>query len=299
MPSPLKKTPKNNCKEEASWSLTITNKKSLFSLELGAIWRYRDLLLILVRRDFVALYKQTILGPLWFLVQPVLTTLVFTIMFGGVAGMTTDGIPKPLFFISGTILWNYFAETTRTSSETFIQNQQLFNKVYFPRIIIPIAIAISSLLKLSIQLCIFVALYVYYLFAGEEIVPNYYLFLLPVYLFTLGLLALGIGTLISSLTVKYRDIRFMTQFGLQLLMYMTPGIIFSVTVLKSYLPDNYGWLPWINPLAGVIENFKFSVLSKGNLNLEMLAYSFFISLVVFAVGVGLFQRTEKTFIDTV
>lgn len=273
---------------------TITSENKLFDLKLKEIWRFRDLLTLFIKREVVIVYKQTILGPFWFFIQPILTTIMFTIIFGNVAKISTDGIPHILFYLSGVTAWNYFAESLKLNAETFQKNSELFKKVYFPRVLMPIAVVISNLLKFFIQFSLFIIVLFYYLLDGTKINPNSYILLLPIYVFVTAALGLAFGLIISALTSKYRDLKFLVQFGVQLWMYATP-IIYPL----SSIPEKYQWIAIANPLTSVIEAFKYSFLGNGHFSEYGLLYSFFFTIIIFLFGVFIFNKTEKNFIDTV
>jgi len=279
---------------DQQWDLIIKPNRSLWDLRLGQVWRYRDLILLFVRRDFVSYYKQTILGPLWFLIQPLLTTLTFTVIFGQIARLPTDGLPQFLFYLSGTVIWGYFAECLKKTSETFIANQNIFGKVYFPRLVMPISVLLSQLIKFGIQFLLFLAFVIYFLVSGSDIHITWYVLLLPVLVFLMAGLGLGFGIIISSLTTKYRDLRFLVAFGVQLWMYATP-VIYSI----SSLPEQWRWVVLINPLTPIVETFRYAFLGAGTVSWGMLGYSFGFMVVVFLLGVILFNRVEQTFMDTV
>lgn len=276
------------------WSLVIRPKTGWFDLHLADLWRYRDLVTMFVRRDFVSLYKQTILGPLWFVIQPLLTTITFTVIFGNIAQLSTDGLPKILFYMSGITAWNYFSDCLLKTSETFNANAGIFGKVYFPRLAVPVSIVISNLIKFGIQLGLFLGFYVYFLATGTEIMPTSALLLIPVMLLMMAGLGLGTGIIVSSLTTRYRDLRFLVQFGTQLLMYSTP-VIFPL----SSIPENYRWIMIANPMTPIIETFRFAFLGTGTISWGMLGYSAAATLLILAVGIVLFNHVEKTFMDTV
>ncbi|MGH9947776.1 MAG: ABC transporter permease [Pyrinomonadaceae bacterium] len=280
--------------ENEDWSLIIRPKSGWFDLHLADLWRYRDLVFMFVKRDFVSFYKQTILGPLWFVIQPLLTTLTFTIIFGNIAQISTDGLPKILFYMSGVTAWNYFADCLTKTSETFNANASIFGKVYFPRLAVPISIVISNLIKFGIQLCLFLGFFFYFFANGSEIGPKPILLLLPVLLMMMAALGLGSGIIVSSLTTRYRDLRFLVQFGTQLLMYTTP-VIFPL----SKIPEEYRWLIVLNPMTSIIETFRYAFLGSGTFSWELLGYSAVTTLLILAVGVVMFNRVEKTFMDTV
>ena len=280
--------------KEKGWDLVITPKKNVFSLNLNNVWRYRDLLTLFVRRDFVAFYKQTILGPLWFFIQPILTTITFTIIFGNIAKISTDGVPQILFYMSGITLWNYFADCINKTSKTFLENQALFGKVYFPRIIVPLSVVITNLLKFLLQFLLLTIIWVYFFFQTDGIQPQWTLILLPLLIICMAFLGLGLGMIISSLTTKYRDLSFLVVFGVQLMMYASP-IVYPLSVVEA----KYKWLIMINPMSSIIETFKHGFLVKGEFTPLWFLYTFLITLVVFIGGVLLFNKVEKSFIDTV
>ena len=275
----------------------ITPKKHLFDLNLKEIWAYRDLLMLFVRRDFVAVYKQTILGPLWFFIQPIFTTLIFTVIFGKLASIPTDGLPPILFYMCGITCWNYFAECLNKTSNTFVANANIFGKVYFPRLILPISIIISNLLKFGIQFMLFLCFLIYFYLNGYNVQPNYYMFLLPYLLFLMAGLGLGFGILISSLTTKYRDFQFLLIFGVQLFMYATP-IVYPLSLAKEKL-GGYSWVTVANPMTSVIETFKYAFLGRGEFSWFNFGYSTLFMIVVLFIGTLTFNKVEQTFMDTV
>ncbi len=276
------------------WTLIIRPKTGWFDLHLADLWRHRDLVMLFVRRDFVATYKQTILGPLWFIVQPLLTTLTFTLIFGNIARLSTDGLPKILFYLSGVTAWSYFSDCLMKTSETFSANSNLFGKVYFPRLAVPVSIVISNLIKFGIQLALFLGFYFYFIARGFDIRPTKALLLLPVLVVLMAALGLGSGIIVSSLTTRYRDLRFLVQFGTQLLMYSTP-VIFPL----SKLPPQYRWIMLANPMTPVIETFRSGFLGAGTFSWTLLGISAAVTAVILAIGVLLFNHVEKTFMDTV
>ena len=277
---------------EEDWS--IEPQRSLFDLRLGELWRYRDLVMLFVRRDFVSVYKQTILGPLWYLVQPLLTTLTFTFIFGSVAKLPTDGLPQFLFYMSGTVIWTYFASCLTKTSETFVSNANLFGKVYFPRLAVPVSILISNLITFTIQFVFFLAFMLFFALNGSAVSPNLWILLTPVLILMMAGLGLGFGILISSLTTKYRDLRFLVQFGVQLLMYATP-VIYPV----SSIPERFQWIILANPMTSLVEAFRYAFLGAGSVNRMQLLYSFGFMAVIVAIGITIFNRVEQTFMDTV
>lgn len=282
--------------QEEHWSYSIRSK-STFSLQsLKEVWNYRDLLVMFVKRDIVTNYKQTILGPLWFFIQPILTTLMFIIIFNRVAKLSTDEVPPILFYLSGITAWNYFAECLTKTSTTFKDNAYIFGKVYFPRLILPLSIVFSNLLKFMIQFGLFISILLYFAISGNnQPVISWHLLLIPFLLFLMAGIALGSGMLITSLTTKYRDLTFLIQFGVQLLMYATPVIYPLSTVMNS----KYHLFILANPMTSVIETFRVAFLGKGIFNWMHLLYSFLVMLVLLFIGYYLFSKTEKSFADTV
>lgn len=280
--------------EEEHWDIVITPKRSLLALNFKEVWRYRDLLLLFVRRDFVAEYKQTILGPLWYFIQPLFTTIVFTVVFGNFAGISTDGLPPMLFYLAGVTCWNYFADCLRKTSTTFKDNQKIFGKVYFSRLTVPLSIVISNLIKFGIQILLFLGFYLYFFANGAAIQPNFALLLFPLLVILLAGLGLGFGLIVTSLTTKYRDLVFLIQFGVQLGMYATP-VIYPL----SEVPEKYQWLVLLNPMTSVIETFKYGVLGQGTFSWWYLGYSFVFTAILLVCGIAVFNFTEKNFMDTV
>lgn len=277
------------------WTMDIEPQRNLFDLRLGELWRYKDLVLLFVRRDFVAVYKQTILGPLWYLIQPLLTTLTFTFIFGQVASLPTDGLPQFLFYMSGTVVWSYFAECLNKTSTTFVQNANLFGKVYFPRMAVPVSVLISNLVTFSIQFVLFLAFVVFFMLQGADIRFHWiWILIFPVLILMMAGLGLGFGVIISSLTTKYRDLRFLVTFGVQLMMYATP-VIYPV----SAIPERFRWVIFANPMTPIIEAFRYAFLGAGTLNVAQLLYSFGFMLVIVVLGSVIFNRVEQTFMDTV
>ncbi|MEP7039648.1 MAG: ABC transporter permease [Acidobacteriota bacterium] len=287
---------------QENWLYEISPKKKLIELNFKEIWRYRDLLLLFVKRDIVTVYKQTILGPLWFLIQPLLTSVIFTLVFNGVAGINVPGVPMFLFNLAGITLWNYFSDCITNTADTFTKNQDLFGKVYFPRIIMPLSVVISNLVKFGIQLLIFIVFYLIYIGKGIEARPNIDLFFFPLLLITMAMLGLGIGTIISSLTTKYRDLKFLVTFGVQLLMYLSAVPYPLSELVNSSKLQAYPWAIFLikyNPLTQIIEGFRYMTLGKGMFNTFNLSISFLVALSIFLIGLIIFNKTEKSFIDTV
>ncbi|HOK50717.1 MAG TPA: ABC transporter permease [Bacteroidales bacterium] len=276
------------------WDLVIRPRRSIFDIDLKAIWEYRDLLAMFVRRDIVVVYKQTILGPLWFFVQPILTTLIYILVFGRIAKISTDGVPMILFYLSGVIMWNYFSECFNITAKTFTENANIFGKVYFPRLIMPLSKVISGLIKFGIQFALFLLVYFYFLFNTNSIHPNFNLLLVPYLVALMAILGLGFGIIFTSLTTKYRDLNFLIAFGVQLLMYATP-VIYPV----SAIPEKYKLYIMANPMTPIIEAFKNAFLGAGHISLWGLVYATLFTLVVFLLGILIFNKTEQNFIDTV
>ena len=284
---------KNN-KTFDGWTLEITPKDKWWDLKLEEIWRYRDLLFLFVRRDFVSVYKQTILGPIWFFLQPIMTTIVFTIFFGNIAQLPTDNMPKILFYLLGITFWNYFAECFTKTSQTFNTNAHIFAKVYFPRLIVPLSIILSNLIKFALQFSLFLAFYFYYIVIGSNINPNLNVMLLPLLLVLMAGLGLGFGMIITSLTTLYKDLQFLITFGVQLLMYATP-IVYPLSIVS---PDKR-WILLMNPMTSIIETVKYSLLGKGIFNPLHLLYSLFATVIILVIGLLIFHKTEKNFVDTI
>lgn len=284
----------NQIINNANWTFEIKPKKGWFELNLNELWRYRDLIYLFFRRDFVAKYKQTILGPLWFIIQPLLTTLMFTVVFGKIAGISTDGVPKILFYLSGIVAWNYFSTVLTETSSTFTKNAYIFGKVYFPRLAIPVSVAFSSLIKFVIQFILLVGFMIYFAMSGTDLNPGINLLLIPLIIILIAVQSLGFGILISSLTTKYRDFTYLVKFGIQLWMYVTP-IIYPL----SAIPEKYKLLVMINPMAPLIETFRNSLLGANPVNYMQLMYGAIFSFVILAFGILIFNRIEKNFMDTV
>jgi len=284
----------HNVDDRLDWDLTIRPESGWFDLRLGELWRYRDLIWLFVRRDFVVFYKQTILGPLWYLLQPLLTTIMMTIVFSRLANISTDGVPPFLFYLSGTIAWSYFAQSLTQTSNTFISNASVFGKVYFPRMVVPVATVIIGFAQFGIQLALFLLVYAYYLLTGLAIDPSIWILVLPVALLQMAMLGLGMGMLVSSLTTKYRDLVFLMTFGVQLWMYATP-----VVYPSSIVPESVRHLYMMNPMASIVELFRFAFLGQGTIAIEYFAYSWISTLCVLFLGVVVFQRVERSFMDTV
>lgn len=282
--------------EEAikEWDLIIEGKTSLFDLKIADIWRYRDLLGLLVKRDFISFYKQTILGPLWFFLQPLLTTITFTFVFGNLAGISSDGLPKPLFYMAGITAWNYFADCLNKTSTVFTTNASIFGKVYFPRLIMPLSIVVSNLVRFLVQMIMFVMLMGYYQYQGASFEITTAVLLFPVLVLLMALLGLGLGMIITSLTTKYRDLQFLIQFGVTLLMYAT-----TVIYPLSAAPEDYRIYIEMNPMTPIIETFRYGFLGQGAFSWASLGYSAAVTFAILFFGIIIFNKTEKSFIDTI
>lgn len=285
--------------EHDEWLYEINSKQPLLAIDFKEIWRYRDLLLLFVRRDIISAYKQTILGPLWYLIQPLFTGVIFTLVFNNIASISTGGAPPFLFNLAGITMWSYFSQCLNNTSNTFASNAGLFAKVYFPRIISPMSQAISALFKLSIQLFIFTCFYIYFVLKGFAISPNYTLWFFPFLLLIVAILGLGTGMLISSLTTKYRDFRILIGFATTLLMYVSAVMYPISEVQNSKTLSEYTWLIELNPIAILIEAFRYMTLQEGIFNWGLLGYCTILSFAVFFVGLVVFNRTGRNFIDTI
>lgn len=275
----------------------ITPRKGLFDIDLKGLWRYRDLYVMYIRRDIVTKYKQTILGPLWYVIQPLFTTIMYMFVFGGLAGISTDGVPQPLFYMAGILLWNYFGECFMECSDVFTQNASVFGKVYFPRLVVPLSAITSNLIKMAIQAVLFVIIYLYYkLFtnSGALLTINASFVIVPALVILIAFHSLSWGLIFSSLTTKYRDLKFLLQFGIQLFMYATP-VIYPL----STAPEKYRDLIALNPLTPIFEAFKYACLGCGSLDWGGLLYSTVFMLITLSFSVVVFSRTERTFMDTV
>lgn len=278
---------------QQQWTETIDSRHSLFDLKLGEVWRYKDLIYMFVKRDFVSGFKQTILGPLWFFINPVFTTIVYLVVFGGIAKLPTDGIPQVLFYLAGITLWNYFSSCLLGTSNVFTGNAAIFGKVYFPRLVMPLTIVISNLMKFGVQFSLFLAAWVYYLIQAK-IEPNIWILATPLLILLMAAFALGMGMIFSSLTTKYRDLQMLLSFGVSLLMYATP-VIYPISALSGIWKK----LAMYNPLTGIFECFKYGWLGAGDFSPVMLTISSVIIFVLLAVGTVIFNKVEKSFMDTV
>lgn len=282
--------------QNEEWSTVIKPKSSLLSIDFREIWQYRDLYRMFVKRDIVTWYKQTILGPLWFFIQPIMTTVMFMVVFGGIAKISTDGLPQPLFYLAGICLWQYFAESLNQTSKTFIDNANVFGKVYFPRLVVPMATVTSNLVRLAIQMGLFLLVFGYYMiFTSAPVHPNIYALLTPILILIFAGLALGFGILFSSLTTKYRDLVFLLSFIVQLWMYATP-VIYPLSTISD---PRLKMLMQANPLSSIMETFKFGMLGVGEFSWAALGYSAGFTIVLLSLGIIVFNRIQKTFMDTV
>jgi len=280
-------------KNDEKWTIEITPVSSWFNINFKEIWRYRDLLMLFTKREIVTLYKQTILGPLWYIIQPMMTTLMFVLIFGKIARLSTDGVPPLVFYLLGVTVWGYFADCLNRTSNTFVTNQNIFGKVYFPRITVPGSVVLSTLLKFAIQFGIFAIVWTYYYLQGS-IQINSVALLLPVIVAIMAIMSLGFGMLFSSMTTKYRDLQFLLTFLVQLWMYATP-VIYPL----SSIPEKYVKYIELNPVTPLVESMRYGFLGQGSFSIESLAYSAGFSIVVFAFGMVVFSRVEKSFMDTV
>jgi lipopolysaccharide transport system permease protein len=281
-------------KNQEDWDLVIKGHSSLFDINFGDIWRYRDLLFMFVKRDFVSFYKQTILGPLWFFIQPIFTTIVFTFVFGNLAGISTDGLPHYLFYLSGITAWNYFSDCLTKTSTVFKDNANIFGKVYFPRLIMPLSIVVSNLVRFGVQLLLLLLMMGYFGVQGANFNITYGILFFPILVLMMALLGLGLGLIITAVTTKYKDLTFLITFGVQLLMYGT-----TVIYPLSAAPEKYKSIIELNPMTGIIEAFRFGFLGKGEFTLWSIGYSAIVTIIVLFFGILIFNKTEKNFVDTI
>jgi lipopolysaccharide transport system permease protein len=277
-----------------NWTTIIKPRNRLFEVDFREIWQYRDLYTLFVMRDIITQYKQTILGPAWFLIQPALTTLMYMVVFGGIAKIPTDGLPQPMFYLAGIVCWQYFSTCLTNTSNTFTTNAGIFGKVYFPRIIVPLSRVTSNLVRLVIQLVLFALVYLYYIAMGVTVAPNGYILLLPFLILILAGLALGVGIIVSSLTTKYRDLTVLFTFVVQLWMYATP-IIYPL----STMPEKYRWVMALNPVTAIVEAFKFGTMGAGTFSWAHLSYSFGVMVLLLSIGIVVFNKVQRSFMDTV
>lgn len=279
--------------KNTEWTNVISSEHSLFKLNLKEVWDYRDLVYMFVKRDFVSSFKQTILGPLWFFINPIFTTVVYLIVFGNIANLSTDGAPKILFYLAGVTLWNYFSSSLGGTSNVFVGNAGIFGKVYFPRLVMPITIVISNLMRFGVQFLLFLVVFFYYWYKGE-VTPNWWVLFTPIFILMMSLFALGVGMIFSSLTTKYRDLSMLLTFGISLYMYATP-VIYPTSMLSAKIQPYAKY----NPLTGIFEGFKYAWMGVGEFHPIMLVYSSFIILILLAIGTVIFNKVEKGFMDTV
>jgi lipopolysaccharide transport system permease protein len=285
--------------KEEHWDIVIQPNNNLFDLKLKDVWHYRDLLMLLVKRDFVSFYKQTILGPLWFFIQPLFTTVIYTFIFGNLAAMSTDGLPQPLFYMAGIAAWNYFADCLTKTSTVFKDNANIFGKVYFPRLIMPLSIVVSNLVRFAVQMLLFLftMAWFYWVKGNTNFHFTYFVFLFPYTVLLMALLGLGLGMIISSMTTKYRDMAFLVTFGVQLLMYATTVIYPLSTAIEKF--PKYSWLIKYNPMTPIIESFRMGFLGTGTFNWESLLYASVVTFTILFLGIFIFNKVEKNFVDTV
>lgn len=276
------------------WDKVIEPKKPLLSFRFKELWHYRDLLMLLVKRDFVSFYKQTVLGPLWFFIQPFFTTIVYTFIFGNLAKISTDGTPKMLFYLSGITAWSYFADCLTKTSTVFKDNANIFGKVYFPRLIMPLSIVVSCLVRFGVQFLLFALMMVYVAISGGQFTITTAVLLFPLLVLLMAILGLGLGLIITAMTTKYRDLSFLVVFGVQLFMYATP-----VVYPLSYAPQKYKTLIQLNPMSSIVEAFRYAFLGQGTFSAYSLGYSAIVSVVILFLGIIIFNRTEKNFVDTI
>jgi lipopolysaccharide transport system permease protein len=284
----------SNPNNEKDWTMVIRPRRAWWDLRLGELWHYRDLVWLLVWRDFVAVYKQTVLGPIWHFIQPIVATMVYTIAFGKLAKLPTDGLPPFLFYMAGNTLWSYFSVAIAYNANTFVSNAAIFGKVYFPRLIIPISVVTSNLISFTIRFAIFLVFWAYYLMTGSEIHPNVYALLLPILLLLMAGIGMGVGIIFSSLTTKYRDVQQLLGLGMQFLMYASP-----VLYPLSIVPAEWRWILLINPFTPILEVFRLGFLGSSGVNPLTLFYSAGFTVVVLSVGILMFNSAENTFLDTV
>ena len=280
---------------DEKFTLVIKPHQKLWQVDLKEIWRYRDLMNLFVKRNIIVQYKQTVLGPLWFIIQPLLTVMMNMVVFGGIAKMSTDGVPQALFYLAGNVCWLYFAACLNGTSSTFTSNKGIFGKVYFPRLVVPLAQVTSNLVKLGVQLLLLLVVYLYFVFTGTDVCPNWTLVLLPIYIIMLAGLGLGFGIIVSSMTTKYRDLSILFTFVVQLWMYGTP-IVYPLSMVTN---ETLRTLMLINPVTSIIEAFKYSTLGQGFFSCAALGYSFAFMCVLLVLGIVIFNRVQRSFMDTV
>ncbi len=276
------------------YNTVIKPKDKLLQIDFKEIWQYRDLYSMFVKRDIITQYKQTVLGPVWFFIQPAITTIMYMIVFGGIANIPTDGLPEPMFYLAGIVCWQYFSDCLNKTSSTFTANQGIFGKVYFPRLIVPLATVSSNLVRMGIQFLLFIAVYIFYVLSGVPVAPNIYILLLPLLVLMLAGLSLGFGIIISSMTTKYRDMTILFSFIVQLWMYATP-IIYPLSTMS---PKKQAFMI-LNPVTSIVETFKFGTMGVGTFSWGALAYSFGFMIVLLVIGIVVFNKVQRSFMDTV
>lgn len=281
-------------KDDSYWDQIIKPRRSSFDLKLIQVWKFRDLLYQLVRRDFISFYKQTILGPVWFFIQPIFTIAVYVFLFSNLAGLSTDGVPPPLFYLTGIIAWSYFSECLLKTASVFRDNASIFGKVYFPRLIMPISIVLSNLVKFGVQLILLFIMMIYYMIQGAQFSPTIYILLFPFFVFLMAVQGLGLGMIISAMTTKYRDLALLLTFGIQLLMYATP-VVYPLSSLKGTMYTIIS----SNPMTPIIEGLRLGFLGEGDLTMYSLLYSVLVTFATLAIGTLIFNKVEKTFVDTI
>ena len=276
------------------YNTVIKPQNKLLEVDFKEIWQYRDLFSMFVKRDIITQYKQTILGPAWFFIQPALTTIMYMIVFGGIVGFSTDNLPQPMFYLAGIVCWQYFSDCLNKTSSTFTTNQGVFGKVYFPRLIVPLSIVTSNLVRMGIQFLLFVVVYIYYIIIGVHVAPNMYILLLPLVVIMLAGLSLGFGIIISSMTTKYRDLTILFTFIVQLWMYATP-IIYPLSTMSP----KRQWIMALNPVTSLVETFKYGTMGVGTFSWGQLGYSFGFMIVLLGIGIVVFNKVQRSFMDTV
>jgi lipopolysaccharide transport system permease protein len=276
------------------WTEEIKANNSILSVNFREVWQYRDLLFMLVKKDYVTFYKQTILGPIWFFIQPILTTLIYVLLFGQIARLSTGGVPQIAFYLAGITIWNYFSESLNKTSTVFKDNASVMGKVYFPRLIMPLSIVFSGLMKFAIQFGLFICVVIYYSSEDQQISPNYWILATPILILLMASISLGLGMIFSSLTTKYKDLVFLLSFGIQLFMYATP-----VVYMTESIPQDYRWLVEINPLTSIFDCFRYGFLGIGEFEANKLFYSSVVAVCILGLGIVIFNKVEKTFMDTV
>ena len=280
--------------QEQNWDVILTSNKSFFDLQIKQIWIYRDLLMLFVKRDIISFYKQTIFGPLWYFIQPIFTTIIFTFVFGSLANLSTDGIPQPLFYLAGITAWNYFSDCLIKTSTTFKDNAGIFGKVYFPRVITPLSIILSNLLRFGIQMLLFIGMLIYYAQNGYDIQISLQVILFPLFVIFMAMQGLGFGMLITAMTTKYRDLAHLVAFGVQLMMYTT-----TVVYPLSSLSGKLYFVVSLNPMTFIIEGIKACILGTGQITYSSFFYSLSVSFIIFLIGLLTFNKVEKSFVDTI